>query len=40
MMHKIILQIVKNRKSYGLLNSKLMNYTSNYYFYVDYDIVH
>jgi hypothetical protein len=40
MMHKIILQIFKNCKSHGLLNSKLMDYTLNYHFFVDYDIVH
>jgi hypothetical protein len=27
MMHKIILQILKNHKSHGLLNSKFMDYT-------------
>jgi hypothetical protein len=39
-MHKIILQILKNRKSHRLLNSKLMDYTFDYQFFVDYDIVH
>jgi hypothetical protein len=40
MMHKIILQIKKNPKSHGLLNSKFMDYSSNYHFFVDYDTVH
>jgi hypothetical protein len=37
MMHKIILQILKNRESHELLNSKLMDYTFDYHFFVDYD---
>jgi hypothetical protein len=40
MMHKIILQFYKNRKSHELLKSKLMDCTSNYHFYVDYPMVH
>jgi hypothetical protein len=32
MMHKIILQISKNRKSHGLLNLKLMDCTSYCFF--------
>jgi hypothetical protein len=40
MMHKIILQIYKIYKSNGLLNSKFINCTSNYHFYVDYVIIH
>jgi hypothetical protein len=40
MMHQIILQHFKNPKSHGLLISKFMDYTSNYHFFVDYDIVH
>jgi hypothetical protein len=40
MMHKIMLQFFLNHKSHGLLNSKLMDYTSNYHFYVDYAKVH
>jgi hypothetical protein len=39
-MHKINLQIKKNCKSHGLFNSKHMDYTSNYHFFVDYDMVH
>jgi hypothetical protein len=35
MMHKIILQICKNRKSHELLKSKLMDCTFDYRFYVD-----
>jgi hypothetical protein len=32
-----MLQISKNPKSHGLLNSKFMDYTSNCHFFVDYD---
>jgi hypothetical protein len=39
-MHKIFLQILKNRKSHKLLNSKVMEHTCDYHFYVDYDTVH
>ncbi len=39
LMHKIILQISKNRKSHQLFKSKLMDCTSHYHFYVDYAIV-
>jgi hypothetical protein len=39
-MHKIILQKNLNRKSHGLLNSKHMDYTSDYHFYVDYVTIH
>jgi hypothetical protein len=40
MMHKIILCIFKNCKGHGLLNSKFMDCTFDYHFYVDYVIVH
>ncbi len=40
MMHKIILQIFKNYKSHGLLNSKLMDCTFDYHFFVDYYTIH
>jgi hypothetical protein len=39
-MHKIILQIFKNHKSHGLLNLKLMDYTFDCHFFVDYDTIH
>jgi hypothetical protein len=39
MMHKIIYK--KNiRKSHGLLNSKLMNCTYDFHFYVNYATIH
>jgi hypothetical protein len=40
MMHKIILQFFKNHKSDGLLNSKDMDCTSYYHFYMDYAMFH
>jgi hypothetical protein len=40
MVHKIILQNFKNRKSHELLNPKLMDYTFNFHFYVDYATIH
>jgi hypothetical protein len=40
MMHKIILQILKNSKSHGLLNSKLMDNIFHYHLFVHYNTVH
>jgi hypothetical protein len=40
MMHKIILQIFKDRKSHEILNSKLIDFTFDFHLYVDYVIVH
>jgi hypothetical protein len=34
MMHKIIFQISKNRKSHGLLNSKLVDCSSYYFIFL------
>jgi hypothetical protein len=39
-MHKISLQILKNHKSHELLNLKLMDYTFDCHFFVDYDTIH
>jgi len=40
MMQKIILEMFKICKSHEILNSKFMDCTSNYHFYVDYATVH
>jgi hypothetical protein len=40
MMHKIILQFLKNRNSHGLLNSKLMDFTFDFHLYLDYATIH
>jgi hypothetical protein len=40
MMHKIILQNLKDCKHHRLLNSKLVDCTCDCHFFVDYDIVH
>jgi len=40
MMHETILQIFKNHKSHGFLNSKLMDNTVDFHFYVDYAMVY
>ncbi len=40
MMHKIILELFKNCKGHGLLNSKLMDYAFDFQFYVEYVMVH
>jgi hypothetical protein len=40
MMQKIIVESFLNNKSHEILNSKFMDCTSDYHFYVDYATVH